>query len=74
MGSYTFVHPFNRCGTLLWDSQRYLLVTPFGPFWVCLSMSAEQIASKWSFRLVGNTLFGPSQMEVLRWCGGPHER
>ena len=30
------------------------------PQGVLLSMSAEQIVSKWSFRLVGNTPFGPS--------------
>ena len=39
-----------------------------------LSMSAEQIVSKWSFRLVGNTHLDPLQMEVLRQDGDPHER
>ena len=57
---------------LIWDYHTLSEVPPGRPLldlkWVLLSMSAEQIVSKWSFRLVGNTLFGPSQMEVLRWC------
>ena len=40
-------------GTLLGDP-------PFGPKMGSLSMSAEQIVSKWSFRLVGKPHFGPS--------------
>ena len=61
-------------GTLR-PSQRYLLGDPFwtqkGPF----EHASWKIVSKWSFRLVGNTPFlDPLQMEVLRWCGGPHER
>ena len=38
----------------------HMLGDPFGPKGVLLSMSAEQIASKWSFRLVGNTPFWTS--------------
>ena len=38
-----------------------------------LSMSAEQIVSKWSFRLVGNTPFGPSPDGGPETGGGTHE-
>ena len=61
-------------GTLIPPSQRYPPGPHFGPFGSVLSMSAEQIASKWPLRLVGNTRLAPLQMEGLRWCDGPHER
>ena len=62
-------------GTLR-PSQRYLLGDPILDLeWVLLSMSAEQIVSKWSFSSGWkHPILNPLQPEVLRWYGGPHER
>ena len=60
-------------GTLVPSLRGPLLGDPFGPFGSVLRMSAEQIVSKWSFRLVGNTPFGPSPDGGPETGGGTHE-
>ena len=48
--------------------------TPFGPKWVLLACQL----SRWSQSGLSSgrkhPILDPLQMEVLRWCGGPHER